>query len=115
MSVEESQDLRIAEFDQLEEGRLLAIQKNIEVQEKRKETFDKNLVPPNINVGDLVLLFDSRHLKFSSKFDMDWMGPYRVLQKWENGSFQLAYMDGEPLRTRVNAARIKLYHPPIMS
>ena len=114
LSAHESQGLRVAEFDQFEEGRLLALQQNIETQGKRKETYDRKLKPSHIRAGDLVLLYDNRRLKFASKFGTDWLGPFRVQRKYDNGSFELETLDGTPLQTRVNKERIKLYkvQPP---
>ena len=107
---EESQDIRIANFDELEEGRLMALVKNIEAQEIRKEAYDDKLKTLTIKKGYLVLLFDGRHLKFSSKFANSWLGPFRVHEVFRNGSIQLAALDGTLFQNRVNADRLKVYH-----
>ena len=41
------------------------------------------------------------------------MGPYRVVELFENGSLQLEDLQGNWLETRVNGSRVKRYQPDI--
>jgi len=60
-----------------------------------------------------VLLYDNRFNKFPGKLHTRWLGPYKVVNVWENGSLQLVDMEGEELSTRTNGARVKRYFPPV--
>ena len=41
------------------------------------------------------------------------MGPYEIVQVYENGSVKLTTIDGEGNTFIVNGHRLKLYHKPI--
>ena len=58
-----------------------------------------------------MLLYDNRHQKFPGKLHTRWMGPYRVTRIFENGSLQLADLQGNSFETRVNGSRVKNYNP----
>ena len=63
-----------------------------------------------ISDNDLVLLYDSRFQKFPGKFKIRWQGPYKVVKAYENGSCDLKDFQGQPLATRINGNRLKVYH-----
>ena len=42
----------------------------------------------------LVLLYDSRFQKFPGKFKIRWLGPYRVIEVFPNGSIVVADLEG---------------------
>ena len=106
----DSQALRLALFEKLEEERMLALRHNVQQQLKRKERFDEKIKRLDVGIGDLVLLKDSRHSKFPGKLMSRWGGPYKVTKIWRNGSLQLAFLDGVPFETRVNGSRVKRYY-----
>ena len=56
--------------------------------EERKKKFNANLPPKNITKGSLVLRYNNRfdHNK-SDKFVPHWEGPFKVLEKFYNGSY----------------------------
>lgn len=103
---------RLKEIDLLAEGRLEALERTKEVQVNRKEQFDRK-IPPTTSIvnGSLVLLYDSRHKDFPGKLHTRWMGPFVVTMVYANGSLQLEDLTGQPLDTRVNGSRVKLYIP----
>ena len=101
---------RFSEIDALEEARSDALQQTIQVQAKRKQTYDVKLTSDKgIEAGSLVLLFDSRHQDFPGKLHRQWMGPYKVHEVFSNGSLQLQDLQGNFLETRTNGSRVKLY------
>ena len=59
-------------------------------------------------VGDLVLLYNSRFLLFSSKLKSKWTGPYLITQLFHHGALELETKDG--VRFKVNGQGIKLGH-----
>ena len=58
-------------------------------------------------------LFDSKFRDHKAKFTTHWMGPYEIVQVYENGSVKLITIDGEGHPFLVNGHRLKLYHKPI--
>jgi len=60
-------------------------------------------------VNDLVLLYDSKFVKFLGKFKMHWLGPYVVKEVTDGGMFHLVKLNGEPLPSKVNGSHLKPY------
>ena len=50
----------------------------------------------------------------SDKFVPHWEGPFRVLEKFDNGSYQLMDTTGELHKTRVNGWRLKPYFSQVL-
>jgi hypothetical protein len=101
---------RLLAIEELEEARAVALEKTIEIQAKRKEDYDRKLpIDHGIRQGELVLLYDNRHKEFPGKLHTRWMGPFRVVTIFENGSLQLQNLQGQWLDTRVNGSRVKKY------
>lgn len=113
IGAEESQLYRLQEVMVLEERRQEAEERIRQTQLCRKERYDKKIKPVLLQKGDLALLYDNRHARFPGKLHLRWMGPYRVIEVFpngSNGSIQLADLTGELLGTRVNGWRLKKYH-----
>ncbi len=69
-----------------------------------------------IEKGDLVLRYNSRLDKtFQKKFQVKWEGPFRVLDCFANGTYQLVDLDGTPHASRVNGMRLKIYYARLMA
>ena len=79
-------------------------------QQKRKSFYDSKLRHKEFKVGDLVLLYDSRFMKFPGKLQIHWLGPYIIDEIHSNGSAQLKDFEGTKIPTRINGYRLKLYH-----
>jgi hypothetical protein len=79
------------------------------IQKQQKMYYDSKLESKIFNLNDLVLLYDSRFQKFPSKFKMKWLGPYRVLKSYSNGSVELQDFVGTVHSTRYNGYRLKKY------
>ena len=71
---------------------------------ERKKRFNANLSPNNITRGSLVLRYNNRfNYNKSDKFVPHWEGPFKVLEKFDNGSYQLMDASGALHKTtRVN-------------
>ena len=82
----------------------------ISVQAERKGKFDAKLPwSHGLQKDGLVLLYDNRRTKFPGKLHTRWMGPYRVVELFENGSLQLEDLQSNWLETRVNGSTVKKY------
>ena len=65
--------------------------------------------------GDLVLRYNSKLDKtFQKKFQIKWEGPFKVMESFANGTYQLADLDGTLHASRVNGFRLKQYHARLM-
>ena len=108
--VEQSLAARLEFIELLEQERELALERMAEFQKERKMRYDRRLRIEDIQPGDSVLLWDSRHEKFLDKLHVSWMGPYKVEKVFDNGSLQLTTIDGIRLPTRTNGSRVKKYY-----
>ena len=81
-----------------------------EQAEKRRKKFNAKLATKSIEEGSLVLRYDNRFdYNKGDKFVPHWEGPYKVLEKFGNGSYQLVDASGNLHKTRVNGWRLKPY------
>ncbi|MCO5566817.1 hypothetical protein L7F22_020498 [Adiantum nelumboides] len=51
---------------------------------------------------------------FQKKFQIKWLGPFLVLDRFPNGTYQLADLNGTPHKARVNGYRLKKYYARLM-
>lgn len=113
LSPESSLSPRFQEIEKLEEDRFFSLDKTYKQQFFRKLRYDEKMKPVKIMEGDWVLMYDSRYKKFKGKLHTRWLGPFKVKTIYENGSLELLTIQNEPLETRINGSRVKLYHRPI--
>ena len=83
---------------------------------KRRRSFNKKLATKEIKEGSLVVRYGNRfdHKK-DDKFVPHWEGPYKVVNMFENGSYQLMDVIGKLHTTRVNGWRLKPYHSHVFN
>ena len=69
---------RLAQLLSLEEDRFIAgfHQKVQKAQEK--DWHDRHIKNKTFQIEDLVLLYDSKFIKFPRKFNTHWLGPYQI-------------------------------------
>jgi hypothetical protein len=56
------------------------------------------------------LVYDSKFIKYPTKFRTHWMGPYEVAYVIEGGAAKLKTLNGEWKEGLVNGSRLKLYY-----
>nr|GEZ51826.1 reverse transcriptase domain-containing protein [Tanacetum cinerariifolium] len=84
-----------------------AIISDREYKEKTKRIHDSKIKDRVFNVGDRVLLFNSRFKIFSGKLKTRWSGPFTITQVFPYGTVELSQTNG--LNFRVNGHRLKHY------
>jgi hypothetical protein len=94
----------------LEAERELALEKTVDGQQERKKRFDTRIRFDPVYEGYSVLLYDSWHKNFRGKLHISWMGPFKVTSVFDNGSLQLATLEGEALPTRSNGSRVRKFY-----
>jgi len=67
---------RLAQIIQLDEDRFLAGCHQKIQKAREKAWHDRHIKKKQFQVDDLVLLYDSRFMKFPGKFKQHWIGPY---------------------------------------
>nr|GEV83458.1 reverse transcriptase domain-containing protein [Tanacetum cinerariifolium] len=80
---------------------------NLQTVEKTKRIHDSEIKDRVFNVGDRVLLFNSRLDIFSSKLKTHWSGPFTITQVFPYGTVELSQTDGPNFK--VNGHRLKHY------
>nr|GEX69843.1 reverse transcriptase domain-containing protein [Tanacetum cinerariifolium] len=85
----------------------LAYENSLIYKEKTKRIHDSKIKDRVFNVGDRVLLFNSRLKIFSGKLKTRWTGPFIVTQVFSYGTVELSQTDGANFKE--NGHRLKHY------
>nr|GEU81154.1 reverse transcriptase domain-containing protein [Tanacetum cinerariifolium] len=92
---------------QLNELRDQAYENSLIYKEKIKKIHDSKIKNRIFNVGDRVLLFNSRLKIFSGKLKTYWSGPFTITKVFPYGTVELSQPDGPNFK--VNGHRVKHY------
>ncbi|GJZ80050.1 hypothetical protein Tco_0644887 [Tanacetum coccineum] len=100
----------------LDELRDQAYENSLIYKEKTKKLHDSKIKNRIFNVGDQVLLFNSRLKIFSGKLKSRWSGPFTITEVYPYGTAKLSHADGSNFK--VNCHRLKHYYggdtPPLV-
>ncbi|GKC65424.1 reverse transcriptase domain-containing protein [Tanacetum coccineum] len=102
-----SGDHRKVQLNELNELRDHAYENSLIYKEKTKRIHDSKIKNRVFNVGDQVLLFNSRLKMFSGKLKSRWSGPFTISQVFPYGTVELSQNSGPNFK--VNGHRIKHY------
>ncbi|GKE66348.1 hypothetical protein Tco_1520509, partial [Tanacetum coccineum] len=109
-------DHRKLQLNELNELRDQAYENSLIYKEKTKKLHDSKIKNRIFNVGDQVLLFNSRLKIFSGKLKSRWSGPFTISEVFLYGTSKLSHADG--LNFKVNCHRLKHYYrgdiPPLV-
>ncbi|GJS05954.1 reverse transcriptase domain-containing protein [Tanacetum coccineum] len=100
-------DYRKVQLNELNELRDHAYENSLIYKEKTKRIHDSKIKNRVFNVGDRVLLFNSRLKIFSGKLKTRWSGPFTVTQVFPYGTVELSQNSGPNFK--VNGHRLKHY------
>nr|GEW53906.1 reverse transcriptase domain-containing protein [Tanacetum cinerariifolium] len=100
-------DHRKIQLNELNELRDQAYENSLIYKEKTKRIHDSKIKNRVFNVGDRVLLFNSRLKIFSGKLKTRWSGPFTITQVFPYGTVELSQANGPNFN--VNGHRIKHY------
>nr|GEV39198.1 hypothetical protein [Tanacetum cinerariifolium] len=108
-------DHRKLQLNELNELRDQAYKKSLIYNEWTKKLQDDKIKNRIFNVGDQVLLFNSRLKIFLGKLKSCWSGPFTISKIYPYGTAKLIHPDG--CNFKVNCHRLKHYHggdpPPL--
>nr|GEV36909.1 reverse transcriptase domain-containing protein [Tanacetum cinerariifolium] len=108
-------DHRKLQLNELSELRDQAYENSLIYKERTKKLHDDKIKNRIFNVGDQVLLFNSRLKIFSGKLKSRWSGPLTISKIYPYGTAKLIHPDG--CNFKVNCHRLKHYHgrdpPPL--
>jgi hypothetical protein len=93
MNLDESQQQRLLQLNELDEMRQEALQRTTLIQEQRTKWHEKYLKKKKFQQGDWALLYDSRFKNFKGKLTTRWMGPYEIDTFHDNGSIMINTID----------------------
>nr|GEZ22970.1 reverse transcriptase domain-containing protein [Tanacetum cinerariifolium] len=108
-------DHRKLQLNKLSELRDQAYENSLIYKERTKKLYDTKIKNRIFNVGDQVLLFNSRLKIFSRKLKSCWSGPFTISEVYPYETAKLVHSDG--FNFKVNCHRLKHYHggdpPPL--
>ncbi|GKF12458.1 reverse transcriptase domain-containing protein [Tanacetum coccineum] len=87
-------DHRKVQINELNELHDQAYENSLIYKEKTKKIHDSKIKNCIFNLGDRVLLFNSRLKIFSGKLQTRWTGPFTVTQVFPYGTVELSQTDG---------------------
>nr|XP_016495884.1 PREDICTED: uncharacterized protein LOC107814898 [Nicotiana tabacum] len=108
LDIEAAGTTRITELHKLDEFRYLAFKSTSLYKERMKRLHDKNIVERKFNLGDMVLLYNSRLRLFPGKLKSRWSGPFRVVEVFPSGAVEIVAEKDSHI-FRVNGQILKLY------
>nr|GEV78303.1 hypothetical protein [Tanacetum cinerariifolium] len=100
-------DHRKLQLNELSELRDQAYENSVIYKEKTKKLHDSKIKNHIFNIGDQVLLFNSRLKIFSGKLKTHWSGPFTITRVFPYGTIELSQPNG--LNFKVNGHRVKHY------
>nr|GEW85059.1 reverse transcriptase domain-containing protein [Tanacetum cinerariifolium] len=100
-------DHRKIQINELNELRDQAYENSLIYKEKTKRIHDLKIKNRVFNIGDRVLLFNSRLNIFSGKLKIRWSGPFTISQVFPYSTVELSQPDGPNFK--VNGHRLKYY------
>nr|GEU78977.1 reverse transcriptase domain-containing protein [Tanacetum cinerariifolium] len=100
-------DHRKVQINELNELRDQAYENSLIYKEKKKRLHDSKIKNRVFNIGDIVLLFNSRLQIFSGKLKSRWSGPFTISQVYPYGTVELSQPDERNFK--VNGHRLKYY------
>ncbi|GJZ15597.1 reverse transcriptase domain-containing protein, partial [Tanacetum coccineum] len=95
------------QLNELNELRDQAYENSLIYKEMTKKLHDSKIKNRFFNVGDRVLLFNSRLKIFSRKLKTCWSGPFTITKVFPYGTIELSQPDGPNFK--VNGHRVKHY------
>nr|GFA19247.1 hypothetical protein [Tanacetum cinerariifolium] len=108
-------DHRTLQLNELNELRDQAYENSLIYKERTKKLHDDKIKNRIFNVGDQVLVFNSRLKIFSGKLKSRWSGPFTIFEIYPYGTAKSIHPDG--CNFKVNCHRLKHYHggdpPPL--
>nr|GEW18037.1 reverse transcriptase domain-containing protein [Tanacetum cinerariifolium] len=96
------------QLKELSELRDQAYENSLIYKERTKKLHDAKIKNRIFNVGDQVLLFNSRLKIFSGKLKSRWSGPFTISEVYPYGTDKFVHSDGSNFK--VNCHRLKHYH-----
>nr|GEV22269.1 reverse transcriptase domain-containing protein [Tanacetum cinerariifolium] len=106
-SIQTVGDHRKIQINELNELRNQAYENSLIYKEKTKRLHDSKIKNRVFDIGDIVLLFNSRLNIFSGKLKSRWSGPFTISQVYPYGTVELSQPDGPNFK--VNGHRLKHY------
>ncbi|GJW68245.1 reverse transcriptase domain-containing protein [Tanacetum coccineum] len=100
-------DHRKLQLNELNELRDQAYENSLIYKERTKKLHDSKIKNRIFNVGDQVLLFNSRLKIFSGKLKTRWSSPFTITEVFPYGTAKLSHSDGSNFK--VNCHRLKHY------
>lgn len=99
---------RVLQLHELDEFRLDSYENAKIYKEKIKKWHDKHIREKKFEVGQQVLMFNSRLKPFPGKLKSRWSGPFTIVAVFPHGDVEVVSHD-QQMRFKVNGQRLKAY------
>ncbi|GKC05489.1 reverse transcriptase domain-containing protein, partial [Tanacetum coccineum] len=99
-------DHRKLQLNELNEPRNQAYENSLIYKERTKKLHDSKIKNRIFNVGDQVLLFNSRLKIFSGKLKTRWSGPFTITEVFPYGTAKLSHSDGSNFKGKTSPSTL---------
>nr|GEW66449.1 hypothetical protein [Tanacetum cinerariifolium] len=106
-------DHRKLQLNELSELRDQAYENSVIYKERKKKLHDSKIKNNIFNVGDQVLLFNSRLKIFSRKLKTRWSGPFTITQVFLYGTIELSQPNGPNFKVNGHRVSEEIFIPRI--
>ena len=100
---------RLLQLQELEELRLDAYENSRIYKEKSKLFHDNMIARKQFEIGQKVLLYNSRLKLMPGKFRSRWVGPFVIVNVFPYDAVEIKSLDSNKV-FKVNGHRLKVYH-----
>ena len=109
LDLDESQQRQLVQFNELDEVQLRAREAIEVAQTKMKKVWNGKVKKRVFKIGDLVMMYDSRHFRRAHKKLLPkWFGLYEIKEVFTtNGTYSLRNLDGTNYPDQVNHDKLK--------
>ena len=109
MRMDQAGEHRKLQLQELEELRNEAYESSMLYKAKTKAFHDKNIVRKDFNIGQKVLLYNSRLKLFPGKLWSRWEGPFEITKIFSHGAVEI-FSPNTGKTFTVNGHRLKLFY-----
>ncbi|KAK2395721.1 hypothetical protein QL285_057430 [Trifolium repens] len=105
------------ELVDLDEERLSALEVLTKQKERVAKAYNKKVKSKSFNVGDLVwkvILPMDRKDRVLGKWSPNWEGPFKVVQVYSNGAYEIEELTPEKRTLGINGKYLKKYKPTLL-
>ena len=110
---DENRISKLQELELLDERWQVAFNHLQAYQKRMSKSYNKKVHPWDFQLGDLILRENFKNQQQwiqKGKFELNWLGPYIIIEVFGSSAYQLSIAEGEKLKEPINALHLKRFY-----